>query len=79
METELQQWICETVIVEAEKLLRLKLSGVSDSKQKSLQGTTKDYNNATRVRLSGTRVVQIIDVSVGSRRILQLLTDTFPV
>ncbi|KFY69246.1 hypothetical protein V496_00406 [Pseudogymnoascus sp. VKM F-4515 (FW-2607)] len=67
METELQQWICETVIVEAQKLLRLTLSGVSDSKQKSLQGTTKDYDNATRVRLSGTRVVQIIDFN-GQRK-----------
>ncbi|OBT61134.1 hypothetical protein VE03_09564 [Pseudogymnoascus sp. 23342-1-I1] len=61
MEPELQQWIHETVIVEAEKLLRLKLSGVSDSTQKSSQGTTTDYDNATRVHLSGTRVVQIID------------------
>lgn len=79
MESELQQWICETVIVEAKKLLRLKSSGVSDLKQTSLQGTTKDCDNAIQVHLSGTRAVQIIDVSVRSQGILQLVTDTFPV
>ncbi|KFY88079.1 hypothetical protein V500_06577 [Pseudogymnoascus sp. VKM F-4518 (FW-2643)] len=67
MEPELQQWICETVIVEAKKLLRLKSSGVSDLKQSSLQGTTKDCDNAIQVHLSGTRVVQIIDFN-GQRR-----------
>lgn len=73
----MQQWICETVIAEANKLLLLKLSGVSDPKQMTLQGTSKDYDNPVRVHLSGTRTVQIIDVSVDSRRILQLRLTSF--
>lgn len=77
MEPKLQEWIHEAVIVEATKLLRSKLSGVSDLKQNFFQGTTRDYDNDLRVHLSGTRAVQIIDVSVSSRRILQLVTDTF--
>ncbi|OBT82383.1 hypothetical protein VE02_08500 [Pseudogymnoascus sp. 03VT05] len=60
MEPELQQWICETVIVEAKKLL-------PNSKQNSFHGTTKDHDNAMRVHLSGTRAVQIIDFN-GQRR-----------
>lgn len=79
MELELRHWISETVIAEGKKLLRLTVSGVGDSKSKPnyLQGNAKEYDNAMRVHLSGTRAVQIIDVSVDSRRILQLLTDTF--
>ncbi|KFY27575.1 hypothetical protein V493_03417 [Pseudogymnoascus sp. VKM F-4281 (FW-2241)] len=63
MELELRHWISETVIAEGKKLLRLTVSGVGDSKSKPnyLQGNAKEYDNAMRVHLSGTRAVQIID------------------
>ena len=74
MEHKLQEWIYQAVIEEA-KLLRPNLSGVSDSEQDSLRGSTRSHEGDMRVHLPGTRIVQIIDVSVSSRRSLQFLTD----
>ncbi|KFX86855.1 hypothetical protein V490_08777 [Pseudogymnoascus sp. VKM F-3557] len=66
MEYKLQEWIYQAVIEEA-KLLRPNLSGLSDSEQDSLRGSTRSHEGDMRVHLSGTRIIQIIDFN-GQRK-----------